>query len=114
MQSCTLGNPKLVQLILKHMEVKFGKEGVLDFLNHEDDDLNTPLLVCVESGSYESAKVEILKRKAKLLNCYFKILVENGADVNHCNEDTMYPLHVACTVGNMEIVEVKDFVDLYK
>ena len=40
------------------MEDKFGSEGVLDFLNHEDDDQNTPLLVCVESGSYESAKVE--------------------------------------------------------
>ena len=56
-----MGNPKLVKLILKHMEDKFGTEGLLDFLNHEDDDQNTPLLVCVESGSYESAKVKMLK-----------------------------------------------------
>ena len=61
-QACTLGNPKLVKLILKHMEDKFGKEGVLGVLNQEDDDLNTPLLVCVESGSYESAKVKKMQQ----------------------------------------------------
>ena len=87
------------------MEDKFGIKGVLDFLNHEDDDQNTPLLVCVESGSYESAKVSEMEQR---INAYLwsQILIENGADVNHCNEDTMYPLHVACTVGSLEIVEV--------
>jgi ankyrin repeat protein len=47
-----------VKLIIKTMEDKFGHEGVLDILAQEDDDMNTPLFICVESGSYESAKVQ--------------------------------------------------------
>ena len=57
MQACTLDTPILVKLIIKTMEDKFGHDGVLDILAQEDDDMNTPLFICVESGSYESAKV---------------------------------------------------------
>ena len=58
MQACTLDTPILVKLIIKTMEDKFGHDGVLDILAQEDDDMNTPLFICVESGSYESAKVQ--------------------------------------------------------
>ena len=47
-----------MKLIIKTMEDKFGHDGVLDILAQEDDDMNTPLFICVESGSYESAKVQ--------------------------------------------------------
>ena len=71
------------------MEDKLGHQGVLDLLGQEDDDRNTPLFISVESGSYESAKV----------------LLEAGADVNHFNIDSMYPLHIACTSGHLEMVQ---------
>ena len=60
-------------------------------LTHEDDDMNTPLLISVESGSNETAR----------------ILITAGANVNHCNKDVMYPLHLACTIGSIEIVKVR-------
>ena len=69
-QACTLGNPKLVKFLLKHMEDKYGGEGVTNLLSHEDDDQNTPLHVCVESGSYESAKVSICAQEQLLKFCH--------------------------------------------
>ena len=56
-QACTLDTPILVKLIIKTVEDKFGHHGVLDILAQEDDDMNTPLFISVESGSYASAKV---------------------------------------------------------
>ena len=105
-QACTLGNPKLVNFLLKHMEHKYGGEGVTNLLSHEDDDQNTPLHVCVESGSYESAKVSIYAQEQLLKFCE-KILIDNGANINTFNKDTMYPLHIACTVGSLDIVKVE-------
>ena len=52
-----MGTPELVQIIIKNMEDKFGHDGVLAILAQEDDDMNTPLLISVESGSFEIAKV---------------------------------------------------------
>ena len=89
LQACTLDSPQLVKFIIKTMEDKFGQQGVLDLLAQEDDDGNTPLFICVESGSYESARE----------------LLEAGADVNHFNMDTMYPLHIGCTSGHLEMVQ---------
>ena len=59
-------------------------------LKDEDIDSNTPLLLGVESGS-----VEITRH-----------LVERGADVNHHNKGRVYPLHLACTIGSLEIVKL--------
>ena len=56
-KACTLGEPMLVKMIIKEMEEKFGKTGLVDILQHEDDESSTPLLVAVESGSHESTKV---------------------------------------------------------
>ena len=61
-KACTLGEPMLVKMIIKEMEEKFGKTGLVDILQHEGDESSTPLLVAVESGSHESTKVLISKR----------------------------------------------------
>ena len=55
----------------------------------EDIDLNTPLLLAVESGSEEITRH----------------LLDLGANVNHYNKDRVFPLHVACTIGSMDIVK---------
>ena len=54
-----MATPDFVNLIIKSVEDKHGQEGVLEILDQEDDDMNTPLMISVESGSYESAKVVI-------------------------------------------------------
>ena len=87
-KACTLGEARLVQMIIKEMEEKFGKAGLLDILQYEDDESSTALLVAVESGSHESTKV----------------LISHGANVNHCNEQGLYPLHLACTIGSQDSV----------
>ena len=68
-KACTLGEPMLVKMIIKEMEEKFGKTGLVDILQHEDDESSTPLLVAVESGSHESTKVLISQR------ANFKIII---------------------------------------
>ncbi len=68
-------------------------------LREVDVDSNTPLLLAVESGS-----VDIVQH-----------LVELGADVNQCNKNRVYPLHLACTNGSLEIVKLLlhvSFVDM--
>ena len=59
-------------------------------LHDEDLDQNTPLSLAVESGS-----VEITNHLLKL-----------GADVNHFNKNRVYPLHSACTIGSLELVQL--------
>jgi len=59
-------------------------------LRKEDVDDNTPLLLGVESGS-----VEITRH-----------LLERDADVNHYNKSKVYPLHLACTIGSLDIVKL--------
>ena len=56
----------LVKMIIKEMEEKFGKTGLVDILQHEDDESSTPLLVAVESGSHESTKVLIPKGQTSI------------------------------------------------
>ncbi len=59
-------------------------------LREEDVDSNTPLLMGIESGN-----VDIVSH-----------LVEAGGDVNQCNRNRVYPLHLACTNGSLEIVKL--------
>lgn len=62
----------------------------MQMLKDEDNDNNTPLLLAVESGS-----VDITKH-----------LLDFGANVNHFNKARVYPLHLACTIGSLEIVKL--------
>ena len=51
--------------------------------------MNTPLLLAVESGSNEITRH----------------LLDLSADVNHFNKSRVFPLHVACTIGSLDIVK---------
>jgi ankyrin repeat protein len=56
----------------------------------EDSSRSTALLLAVEAGSREVAHH----------------LIKLGADVNHCNRNRLFPLHVACAVGSLHIVKL--------
>ena len=59
-------------------------------LKDVDIDDNTPLLLAVESGSTDITKH----------------LLDHGANVNHSNKSRVHPLHLACTIGSLEIVKL--------
>ena len=51
---------------------------------------NTPLLLAVEGGCAEITRH----------------LLEYDSDVNHYNMSRIQPLHIACTIGSLEIVKI--------
>ena len=103
-KACTLGNPRLVRLLVKEAEGGRLPGGLATLLHTTDDTGNSPLLVCVESGSRESAQVRRGRHHNSALS--WQVLLERGAEVNCSNENGVMPLHVACTVGSLQIVEI--------
>ncbi len=80
-----------VIIFLKIPQLSFSQHTIKSqMLREEDVDSNTPLLMGIESGN-----VDIVSH-----------LVEAGGDVNQCNRNRVYPLHLACTNGSLEIVKL--------
>ena len=80
----------LVEMLTYAAKQVYGKDELKQMLREVDLDSNSPLLLAVESGS-----VDIVRH-----------LLELGADVNQSNNKRVYPLHLACTNGNLEIVKL--------
>ncbi len=59
-------------------------------VSDQDVDENTPFLLAVESESAECME--------HLLKC--------GSDVNQCSSNKTFPIHNACTAGNLDIVKL--------
>ena len=59
-KACTLSSSDIVSLLLKSVEDKRGAKAVLSFIEMEDSESNTPLMISIESGNYSIAKVSKL------------------------------------------------------
>ena len=77
-------------LLLKSVEDKLGESGLQQMLEMEDVERSTALMISVESGSGDSAKV----------------LIEAGARVNIVNDNNLSPLHLAATHGVADIAKI--------
>ena len=56
-KACTLSSSDIVSLLIKSVEDNHGDKSLLGFLDMEDSEKNTPLMISIESGNYCSAKV---------------------------------------------------------
>ena len=56
-KACTLSSSEIVRLLIKSVEDKHGDRAVLNFLDMEDSEKNSPLMISIESGNFSSAKV---------------------------------------------------------
>ena len=56
-KACTLSSSEIVRLLIKSVEDKHGDQAVLRFLDMEDSEKNSPLMISIESGNFASAKV---------------------------------------------------------
>ncbi len=90
-KACAVGSFRLVDMLTYAAKQMYGKDEIKQMLKEADIDSNTPLLLAVESGDKEIVRH----------------LVELGADVNQPNQkNRAFPLHLACTVGEIEIVKL--------
>ena len=80
-------------------------------VNAKDDEGETPLIAAIHGSFYEYIKGGNGKDKVKRLNGKdtVKLLIENGADVNVGNVNSLglgeTPLHIAALAGKSEIIE---------
>ena len=56
-KACTLSSSEIVRLLIKSVEDKHGDKAVLSFIDMEDSEKNSPLMISIESGNFSSAKV---------------------------------------------------------
>lgn len=80
-QVCQKGRPDLLQTLMDH-----GAK-----LNIQDSYLWTPLLIAIKWMNSNEHFVCI------------SMLIKADADVNICSKTNTYPLHLACTKGNIEL-----------
>ena len=125
-KACTLNTTEVVKLILKTVEDKFGNQSIESFLEKEDCDKTTALMISVESGNWEITKL-LIEAGAKINTVnsggftplhlaalhgssdVANILIENGAEIDAVNHDGQTPLHVASS--NVCIKMIKILVD---